>query len=149
MGLTNATGDSEWVTPIHMSSGKSVDRFHRDRFVRLLAGSKLVFCRVNGRYFTVSSNEGLSNGEKEKAGGGRGAHTQAQLSHVQSGVRAEGSDESDLQSGSVSSKEVQARDVHRSGKPSKQARPRRIDSLSRLGGLLIATRPNETVLIET
>ena len=132
-----------------MSAGKSVDRFNRDRFVRLLAAFKLVFCLVNGRYFIVSSNEGLSNGEKEKAGGGRGTHTQAQLSHVQSGVRAEGSDESDLQSCSVSSKEVQAGDVHRSGEPPKQARPGGLDSLSRLGGLLIATRPDETVLIES
>ena len=71
------------------------------------------------------------------------------MSDVQSGVRAEESNESDLQSGSVSSEAIQAGDVHRSRKSSKQARPRGLDPLSRLGGLLIATRPNETVWIET
>jgi hypothetical protein len=36
------------------------------------------------------SNQGLSSGEKEKAGGGRGVLTQSQMPFVQSGVEPKG-----------------------------------------------------------
>jgi len=96
----------------------------------------------------MSSNQGLRSGEEEKEGRGRNSEGCPQVSDVRPGVRAEGTDESDLRSGSVSSEAVKAGDVHRSGKSSKQARPRGADPLS-IGGLAITRRPTEGICLKT
>ena len=96
----------------------------------------------------MSSNQGLRSGEEEKEGRGRSSKGPPQVSDVQPGVRAEGPDESDLQSGPVSSEKVKAGDVHRSGKSSKQTRPRRLNPLS-IGGLAITRHQAEGIRLMT
>ena len=96
----------------------------------------------------MSSKQGLRSGEEEKEGRGRSSEGPPQVSDVQPRVRAEGPDESDLQSGSVSSEKIQAGNVHRGGKSSKQARSRRLNPLS-IGGLAITRYQAEGIRLKT
>ena len=79
----------------------------------------MFFGRVDGRDFTVSSSKGLSSGEKEKEGGGRGALTQSQMPVVRTGVQAEGPHESDLPQETMSCQAIASGHVHRADRAPK------------------------------
>lgn len=93
----------------------------------------------------MASIKGLSGGEKKEE---RTGVSGSKVFDVQSGIRAQGANESDLQSPSVQAKTIKTRNVHRSGKPPKQARSKRTNRFP-VKGLALTRSIGDTVTIQT